>query len=171
MKRISILLIAFTVCLIAQAQITNKIWNLTLGKSSKQQVRSAIAAHRLKIREQGVDYITCSPTKFHFGGETWDYAKFRFYKGQLYLVSFSYNAVISVKENFDRLKKSLEEKYSQYLRDYDLDTYGDYFIDFDDNKTTVSLTYNIEHGNDFVGIMYYSDEMMLQRHKHSKSEL
>lgn len=53
MKRISLILFALVICMVANAQITNKIWNLTLGISGKQQVTNAINAHNLQIRDKG----------------------------------------------------------------------------------------------------------------------
>ena len=123
MKRISLILFALVICMVANAQITNKIWNLTLGISGKQQVINAINPHNLQIRDKGVDYINCSSsTSFDFGGESWDYARFRFYNGKLYSISFRYTTFFSVRESFDRLKNSLNKKYYSYIRDKDLST-------------------------------------------------
>ncbi|MDE5843676.1 MAG: hypothetical protein K2H35_08085 [Muribaculaceae bacterium] len=172
MKRVSLILFAYVIGIVANAQITNKIWNLTLGISGKQQVTNVINAHHLEIRDKGTDYITCSSNNaFEFGGESWNYAKFRFYNGKLYSISFSYTTFFSVKESFDRLKNSLDKKYSSYIKDKDLTTYGDWYIDYDDGKTTISLTYNIEQGRDFVGIMYYDDALILKHANKSNSEL
>lgn len=172
MKRFILVLLTSIICIYAQAQITNKIWNLTLGVSNKQQVTNVINSHNLQIRDKGADYITCSSnTSFNFGGESWNYAKFRFYKGKLYSISFSYTTFFSVRESFDRLKNSLDSKYSRYIKGQDLTTYGDWYIDYDDGKTTIDLTYNIEQGNDFVGIMYYDNALMIKQAKASDSEL
>lgn len=172
MKRFIVAIIAFIICICAQAQITNKIWNLTLGVSNKQQVTNVINTHKLQIRDKGADYITCSSSNsFEFGGESWNYAKFRFYNGKLYSISFSYTTFFSVKESFDRLKNSLDNKYSSYIKDKDFTTYGDWYIDYSDGKTTIDLTYNIEQGRDFVGIMYYDNALMLKHSKASDSEL
>ena len=172
MKRISLILFALVICMVANAQITNKIWNLTLGISGKQQVTNAINAHNLQIRDEGVDYITCSSsTSFDFGGKSWNYANFQFYNGKLYSISFSYTTFFSVRESFDRLKNSLNKKYYSYIKDKDLNTYGDWYIYYDDGKTTIYLTYNIEQGKDFVGIMYSDDALMLKQANKSDSEL
>lgn len=69
------------------------------------------------------------------------------------------------------MKNSLDNKYSDYIREKDLHTYGDWFIDYDDGKTTITLTYNIEQGVDFVGIAYYDDRLTLKKSKQSESEL
>lgn len=172
MKRFLFIIVASIICFCAHAQINNKIWSLTLGVSTKQQVTKVINSHNLQVREKGFDFITCySNTSFTFGGESWNYAKFRFYSGKLYSISFSYNTFFSVKESFDRLKKSLDSKYSHYIKDKDITTYGDWYIDYDDGETTIVLTYNIEQGKDFVGIMYYDDAIMLKQAKASDSEL
>ena len=157
--------------MLTQAQITNKIWNLSLGVSTKQQVTAIINSRHLKVRERGLDYITCSPNIFEFGGESWNYAKFRFFNGKLYLISFRYTSTLSVRENFDRLKNSLDNKYSQFLRDKNLTTYGDWYVTYDDGKTTVDITYNIVQGSDYVGIMYYDDALMRRLSNQSQSEL
>lgn len=157
--------------MLAQAQITNKIWNLTLGVNTKQQVINVINNRQLKIHDRGNDYIACTPTTFRFGGESWNFAKFRFFNVILQSISFSYTCSISVRESFDRLKKSLNNKYRSYITDKDLNTYGDWYIDYDDGKTMISLTYNIEPGHDFVGIIYTDVALLLKENHQSETEL
>lgn len=167
-----LLLLTMVLCMASHAQITNKIWGLTLGISTKQQVVNVISKHQLKIRDRGADYITCSPTVFDFGGESWNYAKFYFFDGKLLTVSFSYtSSLLSVRESFDRLKASLDSKHFQYITSQDLSTYGDWYIDYDDGTTMLSLTYNIENGYDFVGIMYSDLKLMRKKINRSQSEL
>lgn len=172
MKRtILTILLALACCVLAKAQITNKIWNLTLRLSTKQQVLSVINSRHLKIREKGTDYITCYPTKFTFGGETWNYAKFYFFNGKLLTISFSYTCPLSVRESFDRLQDSLDSKYYNYISDKNFSTYGDWWIDYDDGKTSISLSYQIVQGTDYISIMYSDDRLLLKQGHQSQSEL
>lgn len=171
MKRtITLLLMAFMICLAANAQITNKIWGLTLGVSTKQQVLNVISQKKLKITDRTKDWISCeSSSSFKFGGENWETAFFVFYKGKLCYLSFKYYGPYS-EAQFDQLKISLDNKYSEYLHTTSNPNYKKYMW-YGDDKTSVEIFYEENYSGDYVSISYGDNKLILRSAEEEQSEL
>lgn len=171
MKRTILTLITIMCCLLADAQITNKIRGLTLDKSTLQQVMNVINAKHLTTYEKKSECITCFPKEqFQFGGEKWDMAFFNFYKGKLCSIHFLIMRSTNAKASFERLKSFLNDKYSDYVRDKNLHSIIKKYVDYDDGKTTVSVTLASEE-IDYVGLRYFDDNLAREVARQIQSEL
>lgn len=168
MKKSIIILLASIMCLCAQAQITNRIWGLTLGVSTKQQVLNAINSHHLIIKDRTTNQITAySRNDFKFGGESWDFAFFGFFNGKLKAVGF---ASTNGDENmFNRLKSSLDDKYYYCEISEDINPYGESTIFYDDDDTRLAIYY--DYSDDLVIIKYINLALQEKEDIKNASEL
>ena len=107
----------------SSAQINNKILNVTLGKSTHQNVLNM-------VKENGYKYIqipsTITCTDVEFAGYGWEKTIFYFHNNLLYKVEFEYPYVITEKdikewqrptsqpEIYQRLRQAVKTKYAQY---------------------------------------------------------
>ena len=117
------LLFMFSVC--SFGQITRTFWGVTLGKSTKAQVRSMLIKKGLgtvTTKSNGIWIVAKNEEqggKFSFGGHPWNSAVFDFYNGLLYEVIFSYTIYQDlgkekIEEEYKSLKSSLDRKYGIY---------------------------------------------------------
>lgn len=158
--------------MIAQAQITNKILGLTLGVSSKALVKQIISDYKLTAKVQGSDVIGCTaPNTFEFGGFNWTSIVFTFYKGKLCAVTFLNDKSPASGEAFDSLKITLYDKYSNYLTRNDSYSNGNKWIEYDDGKTTLSLSYDFRNYRHNVGLLYCDRALFDMKTESDKSEL
>ena len=144
---------------------------LTLGVSTKAQVEQAISNHKLKIREQGTDIIACSSNTFEFGGYSWTFVSFNFYKGKLYAIIFLTDRYPTCLENFNGLKEALNDKYENYRIRNDSYNNGNNWIEYDDGNTTVSLSFNYRNHRYNGGLVYCDKKLMKNKSQSDKSEL
>ena len=100
------------------AQINSSIWGLSIGSSTKQQVKSVINQKGFSIEtEPDGAYCIKYPKGVKSGGEWWTYISFTFVNGLLCEVWFQNNEVESISDisaNYNRIKRSLDEKYIKY---------------------------------------------------------
>lgn len=121
MKRLVVLFFAICFCAISNAQIQTKFWGLELSSfyyESLETLEGRIS-DRCKYTQVRDNSITAMDGKF--GGYDWDFATFRFYKGEfsrgLYAVSFSkhYETRINAKPIYAQLLVSLANKYGVFV--------------------------------------------------------
>ena len=117
MKKIISLTLMLIIGLTLNAQINTNIWGLTLGKSTKQQVKSVLKkkGYQCVVTPQGNYSINLNNTKF--GGGYWSYAEFSFHKNILYNIGFLNDAnrsVIDVDNMYEKVKQNLMIKYGEY---------------------------------------------------------
>lgn len=117
MKKILLLAMAMLLAVAAHAQIQNQIWGLTLGKSTRQDVRNVLEEKGLTIHELDGG-LGASPDEglITFGSCTWSTAVFGFYQGQLKFVAFSryWGESDDATNTYYQLKDKLDAKYSSY---------------------------------------------------------
>ncbi len=172
MKRFTCLLfLMLVICIASSAQITNKILGLTLGVSTRTQVLQAISDNKLHIRERGTDIIACTSNSFEFGGYSWSFITFNFYKGKLYAIAFLTDRYPTCRENFSGLTIALKEKYEKYLTRNDSYGNGDRWVEYDDGKTTVSLSFDFRNNRYNGGLLYCDKRLMDMKSQKDKSEL
>lgn len=152
----------------ATAQIQRKILDFTLGVTTKAQVLNYLKNHHYKylLRKNG-EYVASNIT---FAGYNWQDTYFSFYKGKLYCVDFrddgEYTPEELLKEVWERLKNSLNSKYSIYSI-----SSKDNKIEFSDNKTYVGLGYEYSFGSKSLSIMYFDIYLFKQCSKSEYNEL
>lgn len=181
MKRIFLVILAFAFYIIANAQkipksifanakIIDKAWNLELG-CDRQQVTNVIKAHNLKRHKYqplGDEITYYSDTSFDFGGEEWNYAKFSFYRDKLYSFSFRYSSSFSLKESFERLKNTLDNKYSRLISEKNLHSDRRWYVVYGLRGTTLKLSYHFSQNENSVHIEFYDESLIREDEAHTR---
>lgn len=168
MKKILFLIIFLLSTIIASAQIQRKIFDFTLGVTTKSQVLNYIKSHQCvyHLDEEGNFVVH----RIKFAGQNWNQANFCFYNGKLYLVSFRDNDLVSLKETLDlvwnRLADSLKKKYNDYLVELLKDS-----ISYSDNKTFLLLYYKQFSGVWCLSLEYYDSKLFQQKDQSEENEL
>lgn len=114
------------ITLISSIPINKHIWDITLGKSTKQDVWNYLDSKSLWHQEIEDGSITKAYTSFEFVGIFWNAAYCYFSNNIVYKITFMYKNEGSPKEAFDRLKYMLATKYTLSKN-------------FNDSKCTFSL--------------------------------
>ena len=157
------------------AQINSSIWGLSIGSSTKQQVRSVINQKGFSIEtEPDGAYCIKYPKGVKFGGEWWTYISFTFVNGLLCEVWFQNNEVESISDiaaNYNRIKKTLDEKYSKYKSFSGKKDDGSVYSDYWDETTTLSINLHIYNGVKYISLVYQNDKLNSLRQKNDKNEL
>ena len=160
---------SFFLCTIAvSAQIQRKILDFSLGVTTKTQVLNYLKSHHYKYshNEDG-EYVV---EKIKFAGHIWPVAYFSFYKGKFYCVDFRDSDSFTPKETLElvwnSINQSLCRKYSAYSNTIDND-----YIDFSDNRTSVSLDHRYLMGGRTLAIMYIDLINNRQKIKEDEDEL
>ena len=169
MKKLILLTIALVVAVAANAQIQRTFFGLTLGQSTKQQVRTTLAKKGYKCHTmQGDDALFIQPSSLQFGGLSWDMALFRFYKGKLLSVSFSiadnFSGIAS--ETYKVLKAKIDQKYSDFY--FSKNEIATYYLD---EKTVIILQNLYLNFKLNVTISYSDKDLQDQLLKASDDEL
>lgn len=173
MKRILLMIFALVCYVMANAEITNTIWGLTLGKSTQQDVEDVIKARDLTVEERLKTEIICtSPVAFSFGGELWNLVDFGFVNGKLSAVMFLCEPeylTVSTQQVFEELEVSLNRKYSDYIMNGDFNDDVKFERRYTDYVSCINLIYDLDSGCVILG---YSDNKLLQmKKKQDASEL
>lgn len=149
-----LLLIFAVVC--ADAQINRNIMGVTIGKSTRQQVKTIITKKKYTIVENYDDIIIVkSYSGILFGGAKWGIIRFEFYKGKLYNLSF-----INKKDELclSCLITKLDKKYSQFKTTKDVEGYWGDVCYYKDSRTMISI------GTTYKGVsmLRYTDRFLLK---------
>lgn len=174
MKKFLLLFTLILASLSCSAQINRNFFGLTLGQSTKQQVRSLFEKKgwKLEIGENG-DYEVNFDRKIQFGGESWDYICFSFASGKLYsifLYADEFSDKRSAMQAYSRLKAKLDQKYSTLqTKSYEKDGYT--FSHYWDANTNVSLTEAPTSYGHTVSILYYDIPLSDQKDNKALEEL
>ena len=160
MRHILSLALMLVTALTINAQINTHIWGLTIGKSTKQQVKNVLLQKGYRYEKvnnkTNVQAYCISPKDgIYFGGSNWEYVFFNFYKNILYCIGFQnekYNSAVDIYSTFDLLKNRLNQKYSSYI------TNSDYYeIDYNDGETWIWLSIyddDSSYDNKFISLEY-----------------
>ena len=177
MRQYILLFILMLASLRCTAQINSSIWGLSIGSSTKQQVRSVINQKGFSIEtEPDGAYCIKYPKGVKFGGEWWTYISFTFVNGLLCEVWFQNNEVESISisdiaANYNRIKKTLDEKYSKYKSFSGKKDDGSVYSDYWDETTTLSINLHIYNGVKYISLVYQNDKLNSLRQKNDKNEL
>ena len=174
MKRVISLTLMLVAALTIYAQINTNIWGLTVGKSTKQQVKNVLRNKGYSVEVLYDGTIAIAPKSgVYFGGQLWERTYFAFYKNTLSQVAFqtdnesSFNNVYSV---FYVLSNKLKEKYGRYYKFSEEDKY----FYFDDGNNTVSISiYNSDVSSSiiYVSLSYYNNILDSKRTQSETDEL
>lgn len=155
MKKVISLTLMLVIALSLNAKINTNVWDLSLGKSNKQQVTDV-------IKKKGYETLALSETVlgiepqggFDYGGMHWSALTFGFYNNTLYEIKFfkydekNYSEVLYILET---LKEKLEEKYEDYYLFSDEES-----LVFDDGTSTLCLTlFNRKQ----IGLVYLNNAL------------
>lgn len=171
MKKVLLTVIAlFLMNLCISAQIQRKFFDFTLGKTTKTEVKSYLHKKKKNILDEIGDVIMVP--NMRFGGQEWNLAVFRFYKGKLESVYFSFDDVMNSRESVNslwkHLKKSLDSKYSDFYRTIASNEQKHYY---QDNMTNVFLNWASADGVSAVTLMYTDNEMSKEHIAEEEKEL
>ena len=155
MKKVISLTLMLVIALSLNAKINTNVWDLSLGKSNKQQVTDV-------IKKKGYEPLALSETVLgiepqgglDYGGTHWSAMTFGFYNNTLYEIKFfkydekNYSEVLYILET---LKEKLEEKYEDYYLFSDEES-----LVFDDGTSTLCLTlFNRKQ----IGLVYLNNAL------------
>lgn len=168
MKKTGLLLLLTFISLNLFPQIQRKVYDFHLGKTTKKEVVSY-------FKEMGKEYQlegnTMSVFNMKFGGEEWPTVFLKFYNNRLCSISFINSepetSKTSLETIYNRLKRKLDEKYSNYYNTQSVE----YFIGYTDDKTDVCLRYAKFEGLYMLLIMYSDIKLMLTEDDDGKDEL
>ena len=171
MKKILFLIIAlFLVNLCISAQIQRKFFDFTLGKTSKSEIESFVKSKGMKTYSQTTDRIVVDGMRF--GGIDWSTTAFIFYNGKLHMVYFADDEYSSSKDvlasEWNRIVNSIDKKYSDFLK---ANQSNEKRLYYDDNTTSISLTFTNSFGKDAITLMYADVQLTQQQIKDGEDEL
>jgi len=170
MKRIIsfILLMHLSICCFSQ--ISRTFWGVTLGKSTKQQVRAMLISKKYKVHSEIDGSLVVYPNNVSFGGAFWTYVGFGFVNGRLQGVLFQNNseqAPIDVDETYEKLLSSLNNKYGSCIKDFPSEN----ACIFSDLKTSTSLSRSERQGVNIISLFYTDVELTLKDAQSDEDEL
>ena len=155
MKKIISLALMLLIALSINAKINTKIWDLSLGENSKQQVAEVIKKKGYESLVVSENILGIEPKSgLDYGGMHWSAMTFGFYNNTLYEIKFfkydekNYSEVLYILET---LKEKLEEKYEDYYLFSDEES-----LVFDDGTSTLCLTlFNRKQ----IGLVYLNNAL------------
>lgn len=164
MKRLLLLLIAFSLFLCANAQIRDSFYGCKLGVTTKKQLLDNLKqlGHKCLYDKENKCYYIENVT---FVGKQWESCQFKFYKETLYCVGFDLQSdkeeVIYVyNQNIENVKTKYDKIEGKMIRD----NQNSKLCYFDDGIVILSIGYNIEEDN-YVSLIYQSKKLINQMDK------
>lgn len=161
MKRLLLLLIAFSLFLCANAQIRDSFYGCKLGVITKKQLLDNLKqlGHECLYDKENKCYYIENVT---FAGEQWDTCQFDFNKDTLCFVGFGLKSdkdkVINVyNRNIENVKTKYDKVEGKMIRD----NQNSKLCYFDDGIVILSIGYNIEEDN-YVSLIYQSKKLINQ---------
>jgi len=173
MKRIICSFIILLVSLSCFSQISRTFWGVTLGISTKQQVKNVLVQKGYKITTESDGSYSVTPDNVAFGGGYWTYVNFCFVDGKLSAVWFQNNerqSPLALNDLYDKLKLSLDKKYSSYYYGLPLDDTTK-SADYDDGKTTILLSVRNYHFLQYLSISYEDNALRNKKDQNEVDEL
>ena len=95
MKKLLIISILCITSIASFAQISRTFWGVTLGKSNKNQVRTALVNRGYSVQTDDDGSLFVNVNNVKFGGAVWTYVLFSFVNGCLSRVCFQNNELQS----------------------------------------------------------------------------
>ena len=156
MKKFLIVTILFVFPLIGFAQISRNFWGVTLGKSNKTQVRTALVNRGYRVQTEPDGSLSVNVNNVNFGGAMWTYVSFSFVNGYLSQVWFQNNehqSPIPVDNVYEKVKMSLDKKYRHYYYNLPKED-GITWSNYSDSKTHILLGVRTYHYTRYVSLCY-----------------
>ena len=151
---IMLILISSTICC---AQINRVFWGMTLGQSTKQQVKNVLVRKGYTVEIEPDGSLCVNVNNVNFGGAYWTYVSFSFVNDKLYQVWFQNNEKQSpgkIENTYDKIKTSLNKKYSAYIYRAQLTEGIEKVSAYTDTKTYVSLMLKSYHNMRYISLSY-----------------
>ena len=150
MKRLLFLILVLS-SLNCFSQINRTIWGLTLGSSTKMEVRSKLIQKDFNVYIDNDGSVFSAGQSIFFGGVEWAMVSFNFVDGILSEIIFSDPGVDSSgqrnNEKYDILKRNLNSKYmNNYNKEksvymHDNQTHSPFIVDYyTDKRSSIDLT-------------------------------
>lgn len=174
MKRLLTLLLLITLFLGANAQISRSFWGVTLGRSSKQQVKTMLVQKGYRINIEPDGSYAVNANNVAFGGATWSYISFCFVGNILSEVWFQNNekqSPVNINHVFEKLSKSLYGKYARFHLETTSDEYVEKCSDFSDGRTSLSLSIQSYHSLRYVSLSYGDENLSKKKRRNEYDEL
>lgn len=164
MNRILAILIMTVSLMTANAQISRTFWGVTLGKSTRNEVRTMLVQKGYKIHTMPDESYAINGDNVYFGGASWTFISFSFVNGYLSQVWFQNNDIqspIDVDKVYDKLEKNLSDKYTKYHLDIPSNEEGTKWCNFSDDKTLVVIAISQDKIRKYISL-WYQDENLAQ---------
>ena len=173
MKRLCFLLIMTVfVNIWVNAQIQRRFFNFNLGTSTKNEVISYFKSKGHKIEKQKDNNDNYVVKHVTFGGHTWPYTVYTFYKGKLYVVYFSDSEDFTSTQTLDLVWNNINKKISdKYYKYYNSSSSNDNTKEYQDVRTRISLSYDYFGGRRSLTLLYIDRRINSQKYEDSIDEL
>ena len=148
------LLITSTFCC---AQINRVFWGVTLGQSTKQQVKNVLDRKGYTVKTEPDGSLCVNVNNVSFGGAYWTYVSFSFVDDKLYQVWFQNNEVqspVKIDNTYIKIKASLDKKYASFINRVQPAEGTEKVSDYTDTKTYISLRLNTYHNIRYISLSY-----------------
>ena len=172
MKRIIFFLLVLT-SLNCFSQINRTIWDLTLGKSTKQEEINVLTRRGYTVITEPDGHLASKIKNVLFGGTDWTYISFGFVYGRLSSIFFQNNelqAYGSIDKKYELLKMSLDGKYKKYCIDEET-SLNEKMCIYYDTKTSLSLQTSTYHNIRYISLSYDDEYLEEIRRKQITDEL
>lgn len=147
---------------------------VTLGKSTKQQVKNMLVQKGYKINTEPDGSYAIETNNLPFGGGYWTYVNFEFVNGRLVGVWFQNNerdSPVNIDNSYEKLRNTLYDKYSQYYLNLPSDEPNIKYIDFSDGSTFVTLSIRTYDFKRFISLGYEDEKLKSLKLKNEFNEL
>lgn len=173
MKKIVFVILILLVSLSCSAQINRTFLGVTLGVSTKQQVKTIMTQKGYTVTTDPDGSYSIIADNISFGGGMWTYVSFKFVNGYLSEIWFQNNerqSAVNLKVFFDKLKMSLDKKYAAYYFDLPMDNVSK-CAHYDDGKTAILLAVRNYHYLEYISIGYEDNALSKKKLQKEEDEL
>ena len=139
------------------AQINRVFWGVTLGQSTKQQVKNVLVRKGYTVKTEPDGSLCVNVNNVNFGGAYWTYVSFGFVDNKLYQVWFQNNeeqSPVKIDDTYDKLKTNLDKKYGTFIFHVQPPEGIEKVSDYADTKTFVSLRLRSYHNLRYISLSY-----------------
>ena len=157
MKKVLLLIVLSFSSIYCFAQINRVFWGVTLGRSTKQQVRNALVQKGYTVKTEPDGSLCVNVNNVNFGGAYWTYVSFSFVDDKLYQVWFQNNeeqSPIKIDDTYDKLKTNLDKKYGTFVFQVQPTEGTEKVSNYTDTKTLVSLMLRSYHHIRYISLSY-----------------
>lgn len=142
MKKYLLIAILSLASIVSSAQINRTFWGTTLGKSTKNQVRTVLVNRGFYVQTEPDGSLAVKKNNLQFGGAYWSYVSFSFVNGYLSQIWFQNNELespVNLDTVYSKVKISLDKKYHQYYFDIPTNDPNNIWSNYSDGKSSILL--------------------------------